>query len=63
MKKSFISKLSDALGEENETEAWLDYSRDCNYISIDTHDALLKGYDEIRKMLISMILNPDKWVL
>ena len=27
--KSFVSKLVDALGEENETEVWLDYSFDC----------------------------------
>jgi len=30
--KSFINKLTDSLGEENETEVWLDYSMDCKYI-------------------------------
>ena len=59
--KSFVSKLSDSLGEEFETEVWLDYSRDSEYISILKHDELMKEYDEVRKILISIINNPDKW--
>jgi four helix bundle protein len=59
--KSFVSKLTDSLGEEFETEVWLDYSRDSKYITIQTHQDLVMGYDEVRKMLISMINNPEKW--
>ena len=59
--KSFISKLTDSLGEEHETETWLDYSRDCQYIENSTHEELMEGYDEVRKMLISMINNPQKF--
>jgi four helix bundle protein len=59
--KAFISKLSDALGEEYETEGWLDYSFDCKYIDKEIHNRLINEYDEVRKMLISMINNPDKW--
>jgi len=59
--KSFVNKLVDALGEENETEVWLDYSLDCKYIIKDTHQRISAGYDEVRKMLISMINNPEKW--
>jgi four helix bundle protein len=59
--KSFVNKLSDSLGEENETETWLDYSHDCQYIQRETHEKLISEYTEVRKMLISMINNPDKW--
>jgi four helix bundle protein len=59
--KSFVSKLVDSLGEEYETENWLDYSMDCRYIQIETHEKILREYDEVRKMLISMINNPEKW--
>ncbi|MDY0078704.1 MAG: four helix bundle protein [Bacteroidales bacterium] len=59
--KSFVSKLSDSLGEEYETEGWLDYSLDCKYIDKDQHTKLLIGYDEVRKMLISMMNNPEKF--
>lgn len=59
--KAFVNKLTDSLGEENETEVWLDYSKDCNYIRKDIHERLITEYLEVRKMLISIINNPDKW--
>jgi len=59
--KSFVNKLTDSLAEEYETEVWLDYCRDCEYIDIDQYKKFMAGYDEVRKMLISMINNPDKF--
>ena len=59
--KSFVNKLTDSLGEEYETEVWLDYSKDSKYITGQKHEELMNGYDEIRKMLISIINNPEKW--
>ena len=59
--KAFVYKLTDSLGEEFETEHWLDHSRDCKYISPGTHDKLMMEYDEVRRMLISMINNPEKF--
>jgi four helix bundle protein len=40
--RSFVSKLTDSLGEEFETETWLDYSRDCKYLKIEKHKELIK---------------------
>lgn len=62
-RKAFINKLTDSLGEEFETEDWLDYSRDCKYISASEYEQMISNYDEVRKMLISMINNPEKWCL
>jgi four helix bundle protein len=59
--KAFVNKLIDSLGEEFETEVWLDYSRDCKYIDKETNERIINEYDEVRKMLISMINNPGKW--
>jgi four helix bundle protein len=59
--KSFINKLTDSLGEEFETETWIDYSKDCKYISEVIHDRLSSEYEEVRKILISMINNSEKW--
>ena len=61
--KSFVNKLTDSLGEENETEVWLDYSKDCKYIQNEIHETLINEYAEVRKILISMINNTDKWCL
>lgn len=59
--KHFVSKLTDSLGEEYETENWLDYSLACNYVDKQTYDKLMSGYDEVRKMLIAMINFPEKF--
>ena len=59
--KSFVSKINDSLGEEYETEGWLDYSKDCHYIDNKTHADMMAGYDEVRKMLISMMNSPEKF--
>jgi four helix bundle protein len=61
--KSFVNKLTDSLGEEHETEVWLDFSKDCKYIQIEAHQKLLNEYDEVRKILISIINHPEKWCL
>ena len=59
--RSFVSKLIDSLGEEYETETWLDYSKDCKYLLPEKYRELSDGYNEVRKILISMINNPEKW--
>ena len=59
--KSFVSKLLDSLAEESETEVWIDMSFDINYIDKDLHDSLIKKYQEIAKMLNSMINSPEKF--
>ena len=61
--RHFVSKLTDSLGEEYETEDWLAYSKDCAYITENVYQGLLSEYDEVRKMLISMINNPEKWCI
>ena len=60
-KKVFVNKLTDSLGEEFETETWLKYSLDCGYINKTEYKNLIKKYEEVRKMLIAMINNPDKF--
>jgi four helix bundle protein len=59
--KVFVNKLADALGEENETEVWLDLSRDCQYITPEKHTYFIEKYDEVRRMLISMINSHEKF--
>lgn len=59
--KVFINKLTDCLGEEFETETWLKYSVDCEYLSEEDYSKLMNQYEEVRKMLISMINSPEKF--
>jgi len=58
----FISKLTDADGECNETRTWLDFSRDCDYLDSDTHKELIKEAIRIGGMLGKMIKNPSPFL-
>ena len=51
----FISKLTDADGEQQETQHWIDISMDCGYIDISQQKALLDQCLSIGKMLNVMI--------
>lgn len=53
--KHFVSKLTDADGEQQETQHWIETALDCSYISQEIADGLLHQYASIGKMLNSMI--------
>jgi len=53
--KHFVSKLTDADGEQQETQHWIETALDCSYISKETANSLLNQYASIGKMLNSMI--------
>ncbi|MEP6795747.1 MAG: four helix bundle protein [Saprospiraceae bacterium] len=53
--KSFVTKLTDADGEQMETQHWIETALDCSYISTETSDSLLNQCASIGKMLNSMI--------
>lgn len=59
--KAFIAKLSDSEGEAAETQTWLDFSRDCQYITPEICDKYNKEYEFVLGMLINMIKSPEKW--
>jgi four helix bundle protein len=57
----FVNKLSDSDAEATETQVWLDFSLDCGYLSRGSYEKLAKGYEEIGKMLGSMMSTPEKF--
>ncbi|MBM4037294.1 MAG: four helix bundle protein [Planctomycetes bacterium] len=57
----FVSKLSDADGEQAETQHFLDTSLACGYISAGEHLPLVCKCEEIGKMLGAMMAEPEKW--
>ena len=59
--KAFVSKLSDSEGEAAETQVWLDYSYECEYLSEDKYFRLFKEYENVIGMLVNMINHPGKW--
>jgi four helix bundle protein len=59
--KSFSSKLNESEAEASETQNWLDFALECNYISSETHQSIDKEYENIIGMLVTMQKNPEKW--
>lgn len=53
--KHFVSKLTDADGEQQETQHWVESAHDCEYITRQQRDALTADLSEIGRMLNSMI--------
>jgi len=56
---SFVSKLTDSLGEANETQSWLDDALDCSYINTDQHRDLDAAWQAIGGMINNMIDRSD----
>lgn len=61
-KDYFISKLNDAETENAETQVWLDFSKDCKYITEEEYLRLTAKNDETGKLIWYMINNPDKFM-
>lgn len=59
--KAFVAKLSDSEGEAAETQTWLDFSRDCGYITNELCEQLNAEYEHVIGMLVNMIKSPEKW--
>ena len=57
----FVSKLTDADGEQAETLHWLDTAIACNYISQTEYETLRGACSRIGQMLGTMIATPDKF--
>jgi four helix bundle protein len=60
--KMFVSKLADADGEATETQVWLDFAKDCEYLAPEKYLELIKGYEEVGKMLGTMMSMPEKFM-
>jgi len=58
----FVSKLADSDAEATETQVWLDFARDCGYLSTEHHDELIARYEEVGRMLQAMIVHPERFV-
>jgi four helix bundle protein len=53
--KHFVSKLTDADGEQLETQHWLETAHDCHYITNEISESFLSRYISLGKMIGSMI--------
>ena len=59
--KNFVSKLSDCEAEAAESQVWLDFALECEYIDNEFYNEIYKQYDMVLGMLVKMIVEPEKW--
>lgn len=57
----FISKLTDADGEQAETQHWIDTAASCEYLSAANQARLLDQCQHVGAMLGTMIATPEKF--
>ena len=59
--KHFVSKLSDADAEAAETQCWLDFALDCDYLKRSDYEQLNEQYEIIIGGLVKMMTSPERW--
>lgn len=57
----FTSKASDADMENSETQVWLDFSLECEYITKTIYDEFTLRSEEIGRLINHMVENPEKY--
>ncbi len=57
--KHFISKLTDADGEQLETQHWIETATDCDYLTHQQATDLLEKYAEIGRLLGGMMAKAE----
>jgi four helix bundle protein len=62
-KAHFVSKLSDAEGEAEETRVWLEFARRSGYLPEVEAERLDDVYDMILGQLVRMISAPEQWTV
>jgi len=59
--KHFVSKLTDSEAEAAETQVWLDFALEFNYIDQENYNRLDASCNSIIGMLVTMSNQPEKW--
>ena len=59
--KSFVSKLSDAEAEAAETQVWLTFAKNCNYLHAEKASEIINEYENIIGKLVSMQNQSGRW--
>jgi four helix bundle protein len=60
---AFISKLSDSEAEAAETQVWLEFAVECEYLEREPARVLYQTYEEVIGTLVGMINHPETWVI
>ena len=60
---AFVSKLSDAETEAAETQLWIQFAVECEYLDRVEGRRLYRSYDRMIGTLVGMMNHPETWVI
>lgn len=60
---AFIAKLNDCESEAAETQTWLEFAENCNYLDPEVNQELNATYNKLLSGLVSMIRDPSPWLI
>lgn len=60
---AFVAKLSDCESEAAETQVWIQFAVECDYLNRDAATSIYEEYNEVIGMLVSLINDPKPWLL
>ena len=59
----FVSTLNISEAEAAETQVWLQFAVECEYLTAEDSRAIYKRYDEILAQIVHLISNAEPWIL
>lgn len=59
----FTSKLTDADGENLETQTWLNFAHNCGYLNKTDFEGFIKASEEVGRLLGGMLAKPESFCL
>lgn len=60
---AFVSKLNDCEGEAAETQVWIQYAVECQYLNREAAVVFYTEYDAILGMLVNMVSRSSDWTI
>ncbi len=60
---AFVSKLNECEGEAAETQTWIEFGVRCGYLDREVAKPLYQAYEEVIRLLVAMIRDPEPWLL
>ncbi|QSJ19264.1 four helix bundle protein [Nostoc sp. UHCC 0702] len=62
-KAAFVAKLNECEAEAAETQTWIQFAVECNYLDINTGRELYRIYNQIIGSFVNMINNSSPWLM
>ncbi|ACK70904.1 S23 ribosomal protein [Gloeothece citriformis PCC 7424] len=60
---AFVAKLNDSEAEAAETQTWIEFAVQCQYLDVEEGRNLYGSYNQVLAGLVNMINHPEPWLM